>query len=141
MISVETTSAVGFYIGDICYVLSDDVYYGVWGRKVKDGGGWKDSGSPGFQEGQFTYDCFTVGVASTAHGDGCYHDATDSMDFPVDSGCIGIVPLELVKDLEKAANLGRIVPGNRARMYAEDGEFYFYVYMDDPQIICINTRE
>ena len=140
-VSAETISAVGFYIGDICYVLDDDVYYGVWGRKVKDGDGWKDNGSPGFQEGPFVHDGLTVIVAHTAHGDGCYHDATDTMDFPVDSGCIGIVPLELVMDLEKAANLGRITPGNRAIMYTEDGEFHFYVYMDDPQHIRIDTKE
>lgn len=141
MISVETTSAVGFYIGDICYALDEDVYHGVWERQVRDGDGWKDSDSPDFQGGSFVYDYLTVGVARTAHGNGCYHDATDSMDFPVDSGYIGIVPLELVKDLEKAANLGRIFPGNRARMYADDGEFHFYVYMDDPQPIRIDTRE
>ena len=53
----------------------------------------------------------------------------------------GIVPLELVKDMEKAANLGKIVPGNRARMYVEDGEFYFYVWLDDPQCIHIDTND
>lgn len=141
MISAETISAVGFYIGDICYVLTDEAYYGGWGRKVKDGDGWKDSDSPGFQEGPFVHDGFTVIMAHTAHGDGCYRDATDSMDFPVDSGCIGIVPLELVRDPEKAANLGRIVLGRYARMSAEDGTFWFQVYTDDPQVICIDTKE
>lgn len=137
----ETVSVVGFYIGDLCYALSDEAYYGGWGRMVKDGDRWKDSGSPGFQEGAFTYDGSTAIVAYTAHGDGCYHDATDSIDFPVDSGCIGIVPLELIRDMEKAANLGKIVLGNRARMYVEDGEFYFYVWLDDPQCIHIDTKE
>ena len=141
MISAETVSVVGFYIGDPCYALDDEAYYGSWGRKVKDGDGWKDSDSPGFQEGPFVHDGFTVIVAHTAHGDGCYHDATDSMDFPVDSGCIGIVPLELVKDLEKAANLGAIVLGRYARMSTEDSKFWFYVYTDDPQVICIDTKE
>ena len=141
MISAETISAVGFYIGDICYVLDDDAYYGGWGRKVRDGDGWKDSDSPGFQEGPFVHDGFTVIVAHTAHGDGCYRDATGSMDFPVDSGCIGIVPMELVADLKKAMNLGTIIPGRYAKMSAEDGTFWFHVYPDDPLVICIDTKE
>ena len=137
----ETVSVVGFYIGDLCYALSDEAYYGGWGRMVKDSDRWKDSGSPGFQEGAFTYDGSTVIVAHTAHGDGCYHDATDSIDFPVDSGCIGIVPLELVGDMEKAANLGKVVLGRYARMYVEDGRFRFRISTDEPLVICIDTND
>lgn len=137
----EAFSFVGFYIGDPCYVLTDEAYFGGWGRKVRDGDGWKDSGSPGFQEGPFVHDGFTAIVAHTAHGDGCYRDATDSVSFPVDSGCIGIVPLELVTDLEKAVKLGMIVPGRYGRMSTEDGKLWFHVCTDDSQVVCIDTRD
>lgn len=30
-VSAKIRSDVGFYIGDICYVLDDRIYHGVWG--------------------------------------------------------------------------------------------------------------
>ena len=139
MISVETTSAVGFYIGDPCYVLTDEAYYGAWGRKVKDGDGWKDSGSPGFQEGPFTYNGFTIGVAHTAHGDGEYIDYHEIFTFPVDSGCIGIVPLELVQDIDKAIYYGAVLYGTHAEMEADDGRFRFTIRDSDRMTVYINV--
>lgn len=139
MISVETISAVGFYIGDICHVLSDDVYHGVWGRQVRDGDGWKDSGSPGFQEGQFTHDGFTVGVAGTAHGDGEYIDECEIFTFPVDAGVLGIVPLELVQDIGKAIHYGAVLYGTHAEMEADGGRFRFTIRDSDRMTVYINV--
>lgn len=32
-ISATIRSDEGFYVGDICYVLGNEIYYGVWGEK------------------------------------------------------------------------------------------------------------
>ena len=74
----------GFYVGDICYVLNDDIYYGIW-RDVHD---FDD----GCHEVPGTGLSFAVG--STAYGDGCYKDEHNNV-YGVDAGVIGIVPLEL----------------------------------------------
>ncbi len=74
----------GFYVGDICYALADEIYRGIWGR-------W------GYCDGKYsTPDGFAFAVAGTAHGDGEYVDQADRL-YGVDAGVIGIVPLELVK--------------------------------------------
>lgn len=131
MVEVDTFSNRGFYIGDICYVLDDDIYYGVWGRmERREDGSWydKDRDSPGFQSGEFSHNGFTVGVSGTAYGDGCYPDSTGTVRFPVDAGVIGIVPLELVNDMGEAERLGVVVPGTRAHMSEYGGVFEFCVY-------------
>lgn len=106
-------SAQGFYIGDICYVLDDEVYYGVWGKN-------------GYVDGQYKADNgYAFAVASTMYGDGCYDD-DDGNVYGVDAGVLGIVPLELVSDVEKAREDGLVVECNgEATMYAREGDFHF----------------
>lgn len=108
------SSKIGFYIGDICYALSDKMYHELWGEKHD------------YNDGQFeAYDsgcCFAV--AQTAYGDGSYVDQ-DGHDYPVDAGVIGIVPLELVAK-EKAKNLGSIFVDPGMAIYdIRDGVFDF----------------
>lgn len=108
----EIESNIGFYVGDICYALSDKMYQEEWGGKHH------------FQEG-----CFEVmdsglsfAVGYTAYGDGCYAD-NKGHKYPVDAGCIGVVPLELVAK-ESANELGLVsrIPG-KACYYITDGRF------------------
>lgn len=74
----------GFYVGDICYVLEDDVYHGVWGASHYEDGVWRDPKTG-----------YSFAVAGTAFGDGTYYDS-EGHEYGVDAGVIGIVPLELV---------------------------------------------
>ena len=119
MVSARTQEIIGsvhsdkgFYIGDICYALADDVYNGIWGHVH------------GFDDG-----CFEVpkkghsfGVGSTAYGDGCYEDE-DGNKYGVDAGVIGIVPLELC---EKGTSGGTVIetPGD-SRFEFYEGRFRF----------------
>lgn len=80
----EVESSKGFYIGDICYVLGDAVYDAVWGANEYRGGQYLNVAGTGI----------SFAVAGTASGDGCYSDGDNS--YPVDSGTIGIIPLELL---------------------------------------------
>jgi hypothetical protein len=128
-VSAKIRSDVGFYIGDICYVLDDRLYHGVWGDQN------------GYADGTFR-DPDTgleVSVAGTAYGDGCYL-GSDGAEFPVDAGVIGLVPLELVpKEKEpQGGRLGEIfkMPGE-AEFIAEDG--LFTVILPDGCMVEINT--
>jgi hypothetical protein len=74
-----------YYIGDLCYVLSDNVYDTIFG------------GLGGYDAGLYTKknsnDFFLV--ASTTYGDGLY-TSSDQKQFAVDAGIIGIAPMSLV---------------------------------------------
>ena len=122
-------SEKGFYIGDVCYVLTDDVYHEFWGCKKKFADGiFEVPGMCGIK--------FAVG--GTAEGDGCYADQLGH-SFPVDAGVIGLVPIELVKNMNKAMDLGLVVntPGI-AEFKSDDG--IFSIVLPDGQTIEIDTH-
>ena len=108
----DISSAEGFYLGDICYVLAEDLYQDVWGDQN------------GFDDGAFQdpETGLRVAVAGTAYGDGEY-PGSDGTSFPVDAGVIGLVPLELAKK-EGGLEDGKVfrTPGT-ACFEAEDGKF------------------
>lgn len=103
----------GFYIGDICYVLSDDIYSGVWGKIGL------------YADGEYaTADGNKFAVASTAYGDGCYGDDYGNV-YGVDAGVLGLVPFELVAK-RNGVQWGAVFEGEgEATMVAKDGEFEF----------------
>lgn len=74
-----------YYIGDLCYVLSDKVYDTIFG----DLGGY-DSG---LYQKKGSSDFFLVD--GTAFGDGLYK-SSDMKEFAVDAGILGIAPMSLV---------------------------------------------
>lgn len=120
-------SGKGFYLGDVCYVLSDDVYYDVWGKT-----GYEDGYCevPGIG--------FGFAVGGTAYGDGTYSDGTGHI-YGVDAGVIGLVPLELIG---KPGGLedGRVVYGaGEAVFEVDDG--VFYVTFPDGRRVIIDTAE
>jgi hypothetical protein len=81
-----TAPAGEYYIGDLCYVLGEDVYETIFGGLGGyDSGLYKEKGSEKF----FLVD-------NTAHGDGLYY-ATDGKEFGVDAGIIGICPKSVCK--------------------------------------------
>ena len=128
-VSVKIRSDIGFYIGDICYVLDDRLYYGVWRDQNEFADGTLKDPDTGLE----------VAVAGTAHGDGCYL-GSDGAEFPVDAGVIGLVPLELVSR-EKEPQGGRLgeifkMPGE-AEFIAENG--LFTVSLPDGHMVEINT--
>lgn len=125
-ISERIESAKGFYLGDICYVLGNNLYYGVWGKEYRYSEGAFEEPETGLK----------VAVAHTEYGDGRYQ-GSDGTKFPVDAGVIGLVPLELVKK-ESGLEDGRVieVPGT-ALFEAEDGQFK--ITAPSGEIITIDT--
>jgi hypothetical protein len=79
-----TFPAGEYYIGDLCYVLGDNVYDNIFG-----GTGYE----PGVYEEKDTGRVFAVN--STAYGDGCYR-GDDGNEFCVDAGIIGICSKSLM---------------------------------------------
>ena len=110
MIKGTVSSKKGFYLGDSCYVLSDKIYYDFWGDQ-------KD-----FADGVFKFKEFHFAVGATKYGDGCYED-DDGNNYPVDSGTIALIPLELVGNKDRL-ELGNVfdIPGEAEFAY-EDGVF------------------
>lgn len=74
-----------YYIGDLCYVLSDELYHGVWGDNF------------GYDPGYITNGTISFAMESTAYGDGEYED-DEGNKYPVDAGIIGIAPVSILKD-------------------------------------------
>jgi hypothetical protein len=70
-----------YYIGDLCYVLSDEIYHKVFGVETYEPGLYIQKDTTNF----FLVDC-------TAYGDGCYM-GSDQREFCVDAGIIGITPV------------------------------------------------
>lgn len=120
-------SEKGFYVGDICYVLADNVYDDVWGKN-------------GYEDGEFTVPetGLKFAVAGTAWGDG-YYQGSDGREYPVDAGVIGIVPLELVEKTCGLKNGSVHECAGEAIMEATDGKFTFT--LPDRTIIEIDTAE
>lgn len=73
-----------YYIGDLCYVLGDEIYDKVFGQEGYEDGLYQEEGT-----GRF----FMVG--GTAYGDGLYY-GSDGKGFGVDAGIIGITPMSCV---------------------------------------------
>ena len=115
-------SKEGFYVGDICYALPDDIYYDVWGEADYDDGIYEANG-------------FKFAVAATAYGDGEYQSADGKYTFGVDAGNIGVVPLELASkyDIAELRDLGAVFenPGT-AELKADAG--YFTISVPDEEI-------
>lgn len=119
-------SKKGFYVGDVCYALDDDIYYGVWGE-------W------GYCDGKYSVPNteFAFAVAGTAYGDGEYADQKGRL-YGVDAGVIGIVPLELV-DPEYDFG-GQIFEGAGDAIFEAD-KGLFSVTLPSGEVIQINTDD
>lgn len=111
-----------YYIGDICYVLADELYENVFG-----GTGY-ECGLYTSRKGQFL-------VGSTFAGDGAYC-GSDEFDYAVDAGVIGIVSQTL---LSKETNGGKIYDfPTEVHVTMQNGIFTF---QSDSIYIEINTKD
>lgn len=134
MVSGTIQSQLGFYIGDLCYAMRDEIYHGFWGETQ----GYKDGvylSVPGHEFGGFA-------VAGTAFGDGCYSDK-EGNQYPVDAGIIGVMALELadpgmLKGLKDGDDCRIIYEGGSAEFLEDDGDFTIKV--NECHSIHIDTR-
>jgi hypothetical protein len=111
-----------YYLGDICYVLQDDVYYGIWGG---------EDGIIHTPEGDFV-------VASTNYDDGTYFDDKGNK-YGVDAGVIGLVPLSLATKENPGVKLGTIIEVKKQINFnAQNG--HFHINWDGSNYLIIDTE-
>lgn len=124
-------SAIGFYIGDVCYAMSDDDYDGEWHNED-----YTDF------EGAHELRGHKFAIGGTAYGDGEYEDQFGHR-YGVDSGTIGILPYELCenKNPYELDKLGRFVRATSATFTAEDGEFDIKLNTQQSYHISTNDYE
>ena len=120
-----TSPSGKFWIGDPCYVLSDDIYYGIWDDKYE------------FKDGKIDVDDkLSFLVHGTAYGDGCY-EGTNGFEYGVDSGTLAVIPMDLVAKTD-GVEFGTVEASSTAWLDYNDGEFD--ITLDD-QSIQIQTSE
>ena len=86
-----------YYVGDLCYVFKDE----NWQTLLKETDYLRDFSR---YEGK-------VWASSTKWGDGRYPDE-EGNSYPVDSGTIGVVSIDLIDDMSKTS-LGRVIDAER----------------------------
>lgn len=113
-----------FWIGDPGYVVDTECWK-EWGESTD----WSGSGAA------IVHNHAVMLIDSTAHGDGVYsgdYDG-DELTLPVDSGCLGVVPAELVAlvDDDDHGEYISVLPGTPMKMYSygdfdlHPGQFLF----------------
>lgn len=93
----------GFYFGDPCYALKEDLYqeWLNWGEeREKKEGRWCNDGKFVFKKQDIMI------VDSTAYGDGCYGGR--EMNYGVDAGCLSVIPLEFCDESKNFSELGYV---------------------------------
>lgn len=93
-----------YYLGDLGYVLTSEQWDELMGQAIDSGWGCRD--------GEFVVDGRWVFLGSTRCGDGTYYD-TKKNQYYVDSGTIGLCPIELITpeliEYNKSLQLGNIL--------------------------------
>jgi len=91
----------GFYFGDPCYALKDELYdkWLDWGSENEKKTGRYDN------DGKFVFNKQDIMIVdSTAYGDGCYDGRNAS--YGVDAGCLSVIPLEFCDESKDFSELG-----------------------------------
>lgn len=126
-----------YYLGDLCYAITDDE---LWGKMC-------DEHFTGDFNGKFkTAENLTVWNCSTYCGDGCFEDQ-DGYFYPVDSGSLGAILIDdNYRDLlryERVSPLQSLEDDELGRLFYFDKDFE--VSYDDGIFyfgnIVINTKE
>lgn len=105
-----------YYIGDLCYVLRDEIWDEVCGLLFHGWGNVLDDGLHKLKDGREFY------IFSTAHGDGVYKDQV-GFEYAIDSGTIGCILADSVKLPERGKF--RVVDLPDAYSYVDGGTLYF----------------
>ena len=122
MIRGTVSSKKGFYLGDPYFALNDSIYYDFWGRQKN------------FSDGVFKFKDLYFAVGAARQGVGCYKDNLGN-EYPVNSGTIALIPLELVsKKVENVFN----IPGD-AKFSYQFG--VFDIMLPDGRKIHIDDQE
>lgn len=140
-----TSPSNTFYIGDLCYVLSDEDYDNSVIESTKDG---KEDGKYVLKTDENGNELASIHFG-TQYGDGWYELADESSiipegvsfvhnGFPVDAGIIGICPIELVSP-DKIDMDGLVKLGGLLKFDSKDGDVVpvavtYHAYKKDVEV-------
>lgn len=135
MSEVKATYPAGkYYIGDICYALDSKTYHQQWGKLYH-----YDKGT--FQV-QYKNIVKTFSVNHTKFGDGVFMDTANQLRFLVDSGTIGIIPIDLC-DTKKIENDmmqgGHIIESKTSVDFRSNEGVFVIEYNNNNKMIIIDT--
>lgn len=114
-ITAKINTKNGLFIGDPCYVLLREIYYGIWRDKMN------------YDDGVIRHnDSVCAVVHSTAYGDGNFNG------LPVDSATLGISNLDYSKTtVAELKTCGKVIEKTGEieveLVYYNNGTFWFYV--------------
>lgn len=84
-----------YFLGDPSLVLSDKIYIGILGNNYK------------YSNGKFNIYDKHLCIHNTHYGDGIYHD-TRNRKYNINSGILGLTPIELIENIDLCTNIGFI---------------------------------
>jgi hypothetical protein len=127
---IKKMKAGEYYVGDLCYVFSEDQWSEVCSLMFPDNHHGED------QEGVFTLkDGTEFAIFGTLWGDGGYYDNQTTQEYCVDSGTIGCVLTSAIDVTSKYPNirdLGNVVtfikdfePRSEMDRHLQEGNLYF----------------
>jgi hypothetical protein len=125
-----------YYVGDICYALSSTVYELIWGDE--------HNYEEGTYEATYKNNTNTFTVAHTKFGDGVYLDDIKNLEFNVDAGNIGIVPLELCNPKNIKNNSiqgGHIIESSTEIEFNAFEGIFLVTYNNNTNMIIIDTSD
>lgn len=126
----------GFYFGDPCYALSEDLYneWIAWGdEREKKEGRWCN-------DGKFVHDGMDIMVVdSTAYGDGCYGGI--HTNYGVDAGCLAVIPLEFCDPSKSFMDDGWVCRESGTVTVKTDDTGRFRVYVKGELIEDVETGD
>lgn len=122
-IGSEKDAKTTFYVGDVCGILTDEVYDNVWGKN-------------NYSDGKFEVPAEISGIdhdssfalSKTKYGDGAYEGKNTGYYYGVDSGTFGIIPDDITRNNNfiKQNFLNHIVASCVSMNVYEDGTFEIY---------------
>jgi hypothetical protein len=125
--TIHTFEPGRYWVGDISYVVSDEMYE-HWLHEE------------GAQDGGFKYDGKDYAVHETQVGDGCFSSSIEDVEFPVDAGIIGVVPLSFVDGSKMSYfNFGHVLEAHDKFTFSFD-EGTFVLHNVDGKLLEIFTR-
>lgn len=124
-----------YYLGDLCYVLTSEQWDELMDQVID--GGW------GCRDGDFIVNGRRVFLGSTHNGDGTYYDNKRNQ-YSVDSGTIGICPIELITpeliEYNESLQLGHIL--EIKEMFKMSSDNGIFILNDNSELfITIDTTE
>lgn len=121
----ETLTMGKYFVGDPSLVLPEKVYIGIFGNVHN------------YSNGKFNILGKNICIHSTHYGDGKYIDSRNR-EYNIESGLIGLIPVELIDNMNLCNNNGHIYEFVKPVQFLYDSGIF--IIKSDKKYIKINTQ-